>query len=175
MRQVRAVDALSGSASHVTNVAVHAVERATSEVRAQAPQGPRRVDVVRSIGDIGKIFRSFERQTTLWCRARFGTGSVGATTVRTEAQARAWVTYWADMRGVPARQFTLSEYLPGRDFACQSLWMEGQLVLIKTTERISYFRGESGPTGLSMSPCRSGDAGIVRRSPFADRRQLRYL
>jgi carbamoyl-phosphate synthase large subunit len=42
------------------------------------------------------------------------------------------------MRGVPAEAFTLAEYLPGRDFGCQSLWTAGRLVLIKTFERLSY-------------------------------------
>ena len=104
---------------------------------------------VRSLAEIASIFRMFRTHSVVWCRARFGTGSVGATSVRTVGQARAWINYWEDMRGVPARHFILSEYLPGRDFACQSLWQRGRLILIKTTERISYFRGESGPSGVS--------------------------
>jgi carbamoyl-phosphate synthase large subunit len=53
------------------------------------------------------------------------------------------------MRGVPASAFTLAEYLPGRDFACQSLWKDGRLVLVKTCERLSYFEGGSQPSGRS--------------------------
>jgi len=53
------------------------------------------------------------------------------------------------MRGVPARAFTIAEYLPGRDFACQSLWKDGALVLVKTVERLSYFGGGSQPSGAS--------------------------
>ena len=35
--------------------------------------------------------------------------------------------------------------LTGRDFACQSLWKDGGLVLIKTVERLAYLGGTAGP------------------------------
>jgi carbamoyl-phosphate synthase large subunit len=56
------------------------------------------------------------------------------------------------MRGVPPTAFTLSEYLPGRDFACQSLWKDGKLVLIKTCERLSYYGGWNRASGVSSTP-----------------------
>ena len=37
----------------------------------------------------------------------------------------------------------IAEYLPGRDFFCQSLWQDGHLVLVKTCERVAYFGGEN--------------------------------
>lgn len=84
-----------------------------------------------------------------WCRIRRGSGSAGAIPVRSVASARLWMGYWKEMRGVPARDFTLSEFLPGRDFACQSLWRAGGLVLIKTCERLAYFWGDNNPSGTS--------------------------
>src|SRR5260370_12419326 len=53
------------------------------------------------------------------------------------------------MRGVTASSFILSEYLPGRDFGCQSLWKDGQLVLVKTYERLSYLGSGSQPAEVS--------------------------
>jgi carbamoyl-phosphate synthase large subunit len=53
------------------------------------------------------------------------------------------------MRGIAVTDFTLSEYLPGRDFACQSLWKDGRVVVLKTTERVAYFGGAGGPSGVS--------------------------
>lgn len=85
----------------------------------------------------------------LWCRMRSGTRSLGATPVITAAQTRAWLLLWEELRGVPAEAFMLAEYLPGRDFLCQSLWHDGRLVLVKTFERISYFGGENSPSGVS--------------------------
>jgi carbamoyl-phosphate synthase large subunit len=43
----------------------------------------------------------------------------------------------------------VAEYLPGRDFACQTLWVDGALVLVKTTERLAYVDGASRLSGTS--------------------------
>jgi carbamoyl-phosphate synthase large subunit len=69
--------------------------------------------------------------------------------VRRAEQARAWIAYWSEMRGIPAASFTLSEYLPGRDFACQTLWRDGVLVLAKAFQRLEYFVGGGQPSGVS--------------------------
>ena len=98
---------------------------------------------------IGAVFRRFPRGSRLWCRLRTGNGAIGAVPVRTPAQARSWIRCWEEVRAVPARAFALSEYLPGRDFACQSLWKDGRLVLAKTWERLSYFGRGNQPTLVS--------------------------
>jgi biotin carboxylase len=98
--------------------------------------------------DVAATFRRLDRRR-VWCRLRTGGASRGAVPVASPAQALAWIRYWEEMRGVPARAFTLAEYLPGRDFACQGLWRDGRLVLIKTVERLSYFGGGSQPSGVS--------------------------
>ncbi len=98
---------------------------------------------------IGAAFRRLAPRSPLWCRMRAGAGSMGATPVGTPEQALGWIRYWEDMRGVSPGSFTLSEYLPGRDFACQSLWRDGQLILIKTVERLSYFGGWNRASGVS--------------------------
>ncbi len=87
---------------------------------------------------IGELFRRLPPGSLVWCRIRTGSGSLGAVPVESPEQARSWIRCWQEIRGVPARSFTLSEYLPGRDFGCQSLWKEGQLILVKTYERLSY-------------------------------------
>ena len=99
--------------------------------------------------DLEDLFKRLGPAYRVWCRARRGSGSVAAIPVATAAQARAWISYWETMRGVPATAFTVSEYLPGRDFACQTLWRHGVPVLVKTTERVSYFGGRSTPSGTS--------------------------
>src|SRR5207237_9481747 len=84
-----------------------------------------------------------------WCLVRSGSGSTGAITVARAEQARSWIAYWSEMRGVPPTSFILSEYLPGRDFSCQAVWESGALVLVKTCERLSYFGGGGNPSGTS--------------------------
>ena len=104
---------------------------------------------VTDLTRLGVAFKRLGRQRPLWCRVRTGSRSLGAAPVNTVVQARAWIRYWQEMRGVPANQFTVSEYLPGRDFMCMSLWRDGRMVLVTTFEKLSYFGGESHPSGTS--------------------------
>jgi biotin carboxylase len=104
---------------------------------------------VKRLDDVGTIFRKLGAARPLWCRVRTGAGALGALPVRTPGQARGWIRYWGEMRGIAAREFMLSEYLPGRDFGCQSIWQDGELVLIKTYERLSYLGTGSQPAQVS--------------------------
>jgi carbamoyl-phosphate synthase large subunit len=117
---------------------------------------------VVELNGIDELFRRLAPSSRLWCRARAGTGSKAALPVESAEQARAWIRYWQEMRGLPATSFTLSDYLPGRDFACQSLWKDGQLVLIKTSERLAYFGGSGRPSGVSS-------VGAIHKTVFEPR------
>lgn len=125
--------------------------RLTTRLRRHRIAAPRTYPVM-ALSEIPALFRRLRPHRRLWCRIRTGTGSMGAVPVETPAQARAWIAYWERMRGVPVKAFTLSEYLPGRDFACQSLWKDGQLLLIKACERLSYFGGWNRASGVSSTP-----------------------
>jgi carbamoyl-phosphate synthase large subunit len=94
-------------------------------------------------------FRRLGRRSRVWCRIRTGSGAMGAIPVTRADQARTWIAYWQEMRGTPASSFTLSEYLPGRDFGCQSLWKDGALILVKTYERLSYLGMGGQPSPIS--------------------------
>jgi glutathione synthase/RimK-type ligase-like ATP-grasp enzyme len=91
--------------------------------------------------DIEDVFNALAPHRRVWCRTREGQGGRGALLVEKAKQARAWIQYWAEMRGVPPTAFTLAEYLPGRDFAAQSLWRDGELILVKNYERLSALGG----------------------------------
>lgn len=106
---------------------------------------------IESPDRIPAIFRRFGRAPTLWCRIRAGSGSYGAIPVRTPEQVQGWITFWEGMRGVPPGAFTLSEYLPGRDYCVQTLWHKGRLVLAKMAQRITYLDTGS-PSGRSSMP-----------------------
>jgi carbamoyl-phosphate synthase large subunit len=110
-----------------------------------------RTIALTGIEDLENAWHLLGHPPRAWCRIRVGTGSRGATAVRDIAQARSWIQYWETMRGVPAALFTLCEYLPGRDFSCESLWKDGRLVVVKTTERLSYFGGHERPSGVSSN------------------------
>ena len=106
---------------------------------------------IRDVRRVGEVFRRFRGHTKLWCRIRAGSGSFGAVPVRKPAQVRGWIAFWEAMRGVPAGAFTLSEYLPGRDYCVQSVWRNGTLILAKMAERILYLDTGS-PSGRSSMP-----------------------
>lgn len=101
---------------------------------------------------VAELFAGLGPRERLWCRIRTGSGSRGAIPVTTEEQLWSWVSYWEEMRGVAPSEFTLSEYLPGRDYSLQCLWKDGLLVLAKSAERLSYFGGGSTPSGVSSTP-----------------------
>jgi len=105
---------------------------------------------VKDLRHITRIFQEL-RGRPLWCRVRGGAGSLGALPVRSPEQARNWIRYWKEMRNVAVSDFMLSEYLPGRDFGCQSLWKDGRLVLIKTYERLSYLGTGSRASQVSST------------------------
>jgi hypothetical protein len=104
-----------------------------------------------SIGSVRSAYTRLGRPRRAWCRIRRGSNASGAIPVATAEQARSWIEYWATMRRVPASAFTLSEYLPGRDFACQSLWQQGRLVLVKAFERLAYVSVGGNPSGMSSA------------------------
>jgi carbamoyl-phosphate synthase large subunit len=101
------------------------------------------------LADVDAVVDRLGRPRRLWCRIRTGNGSMGALPIAGAGQAKAWIQYWEEMRRVPAQAFTISEYLPGRDFACQTLWQSGRLVLVKTVERLTYFGGTARASGVS--------------------------
>jgi hypothetical protein len=126
--------------------------RLTQRLRAKGLPAPATCRVGR-LGDLGRIFRRLRRgRAPLWCRIRRGAGSRGAAPVASAAQARSWISYWRDMRGVPVSAFTLSEYLPGRDLGCQSVWKAGRPILAKTYERLSYLTSGSQPSEITSVP-----------------------
>jgi glutathione synthase/RimK-type ligase-like ATP-grasp enzyme len=121
--------------------------RVSAYLRARGVPAPRTLPLRRG-DDVARLFRRLPPGRA-WCRIRRGSGSYGAAPVDTPAQARAWLRLWREMRGVPATEFSLCEYLPGRDFGCQSVWDRGRMVLAKTFERLAYFGGGSQPSGVS--------------------------
>ncbi|MBI2872230.1 MAG: hypothetical protein HYY00_03465 [Chloroflexi bacterium] len=118
---------------------------------------------VTTLEDLGKIFAHFNGHDRLWVRMRRTSGSRGSIPVPSADYARWWISYWCEMRGARVDDFTVSEYLPGRDFAFQSTWFQGRLVVAKLCERLSYFFGQNMPSGSSSTPAvakRSADLAI---------------
>ena len=63
-----------------------------------------------------------------------------------------WIHYWRTMRNLESKDFMLAEYLPGMEFAFQSIWKEGELITSQARERLEYIFGNLSPSGQSSSP-----------------------
>jgi carbamoyl-phosphate synthase large subunit len=111
-----------------------------------------RTYAVSDRASLDEAWDALDRRDLTWCRIRRGAASRGATMVRDADQAWSWISYWHTMRGVPVGDFTLSEFLPGRDYNVQGIWSEGRLILIKMCERLSYLNASQQPSGMASTP-----------------------
>ncbi len=105
-----------------------------------------KVSLERALKDLLKI------QPKVWLRATRGAGSKASLPVNNMYQADAWVDYWKNFRGLTYSDFMASEFLPGHEFAWQSLWFNGQLITSQARERIEYIFGNLTPSGQTSSP-----------------------
>jgi carbamoyl-phosphate synthase large subunit len=87
-----------------------------------------------------------------WVRAVRGAGARASLPVSSPDQAAAWVRYWIERRGLGYPDFMVSEFLPGREFAFQSVWLDGRVVTSAARERLEYVFGHLMPSGQSSSP-----------------------
>jgi len=93
-----------------------------------------------------------ELQPKLWLRAIRGAGSRASLPVNSFYQADAWIDYWRTFRGIDYGDFMASEFLPGPEFAWQSLWYQGELITSQARERVEYIFGNLTPSGQTSSP-----------------------
>jgi carbamoyl-phosphate synthase large subunit len=92
--------------------------------------------------DTPRVWQSFP----CWIRdfsegSSSGKGSILANSVE---EIRAWVTLNPGIS-----QFMLSEYLPGRNFACHLLYDHGKVVKIGSYERTEYFMARTAISGVT--------------------------
>ncbi len=93
-----------------------------------------------------------QKQDRVWLRATRGGGSKAALPVNTLLQAEGWIDYWINVKGLAYSDFMMSEFLPGKEFAFQSVWYQGELITSMARERVEYLFGHLFPSGQSSSP-----------------------
>jgi biotin carboxylase len=93
-----------------------------------------------------------ETHDLAWVRAVRGAGSRASLPVSTADQAVAWARYWVEKAGLAIDDFMVSEFLPGAEFAFQSLWKDGRIVTSAARQRLEYVFGHLMPSGQSSSP-----------------------
>ena len=92
------------------------------------------------------------RHAEAWVRATRGAGARASLPVTTVEQAVGWARYWVEARGLSYDDFMVGEFLPGREFAFQSLWRNGELVTSQARERLEYLYGHLTPSGQTSTP-----------------------
>lgn len=103
-------------------------------------------DIQTALDDLLQI------QDRVWLRATRGAGSRASLPVNTVLQAQGWIDYWTKMKGLTISDFMMSEFLPGKEFAFQSIWYEGELITSMVRQREEYLFGNLFPSGQSSSP-----------------------
>jgi len=107
--------------------------------------------LVKKLDNIDTIMKKLPTEVK-WVRAVKGAGSRAALPVKTTQQAREWINYWREMKDLESQDFMICEFLPGREFAWQSVWTDGRLVTSMARERLEYLFGNLTVSGQSSSP-----------------------
>jgi carbamoyl-phosphate synthase large subunit len=92
------------------------------------------------------------REGVVWLRAVRGAGSRAALPASNRVLAHEWIKYWLSYRALESEQFMMSEFLPGKEYAFQSLWKDGELITSAARTRLEYLFGNLNPSGQSSSP-----------------------
>lgn len=100
-------------------------------------------------GSLGSLLKDHPK---VWIRAIRGAGSRASLPVDSFYQADAWIDYWNHFKGLNYSDFMVSEFLPGHEYAWQSLWWNGELICGQARERIEYIFGNLTPSGQTSSP-----------------------
>lgn len=126
-----------------------ACARAISQVGVPVPESAGVENLGTATEVVAGMLTRYER---VWVRARAGAGARASLPVRRPEQASAWIAWWIDERGMRACDFMVSEMLPGREFAYQSVWQDGELVAGQCRERLEYLYGHLTPSGQTSTP-----------------------
>jgi len=104
----------------------------------------------KSIGEALNNLKS--KNEKIWVRAIRGAGSRASLPVKEIEHAESWIDYWNKNKGTSYQDFMLAEFLPGKEYAFQSIWKNGELVTSQARERKEYVFGNLTPSGQSSSP-----------------------
>lgn len=96
-----------------------------------------------------KLLKNHEK---VWLRAIKGAGSKASLPIKDLEQGHQWIKYWITIKDLRYRDFMVSEFLPGKEFAFQGIWKDGQIITSQARERMEYVFGNLTPSGQSSSP-----------------------
>jgi carbamoyl-phosphate synthase large subunit len=106
---------------------------------------------IKSLNEITDAL-NYAATIPVWIRVNEGSSSVGAAPMYNEDEVKFWIRYWVDHKGVEIDNFTISEFLPGRDIHCFSIWNKGEMIIGKCVERLEYLNSKITLSGTYSSP-----------------------
>ncbi|MHC1629074.1 MAG: ATP-grasp domain-containing protein [Candidatus Nezhaarchaeales archaeon] len=105
---------------------------------------------ISSIDDVDEAFRVLG--SPLWIRVRIGAGGRLSLKVKTPDEAKLWIRLHVMQGRARIEDFIIQEYMPGRDLAFDSLWLNGELVTSYVRERLEYPLKHISLTGITGTP-----------------------
>lgn len=79
-----------------------------------------------------------------WIRVKSGAGALGALKIGGHKDLTTWLSLFNERS-----DFIISEFLPGRNYACKLLYVDGKLCQSASAERIDYLLAAAAPSGIS--------------------------
>jgi len=103
--------------------------------------------------DIKKYYEELkDKEGKVWIRARRGAGSKASLPAYNPFQIEAWIDYWKHKESLDLKDFMICEFLPGEEYAFQSLWKNGELIVSQARRRLEYLFGNITPSGQTSTP-----------------------
>ncbi|MEM3798113.1 MAG: ATP-grasp domain-containing protein [Candidatus Bathyarchaeia archaeon] len=106
-------------------------------------------ETVSSLKEIHSAFKRIGKK--VWVRARHGAGGRLSLLCNSWKEAYSWVSLWVQ-KGNSIDEFIFQEYLPGRNIAWDSLWLNGKLITSYCRERLEYPLKHVSPSGITGTP-----------------------
>ena len=85
---------------------------------------------------------------TFWLRASHGAGGKASLLTKNITHAYHWCKFWLEYADIT---LMAQKYLSGRNFAWQSVWKNGELIVSQGRERLQYLYGNATVSGISGS------------------------
>ena len=99
---------------------------------------------VKDENSLKNIF--FNDKDIWWLRSNKGAGGKASLPVKTYHQATAWVKFWTG-KGLKIADFSVSEFLPGREISTLMIWHNGKLICSQQKERIEWLQSNVSVSG----------------------------
>lgn len=104
-----------------------------------------------NVAGLSSMLGAMSPDRRYWLRATTGAGARASTLVENAEMGVAWLQYWGSRTDCP-ETFVVHEYLPGRDYAWQSVWRDGKLLCSQARERLEYIYPHLAPSGRTGTP-----------------------